>query len=139
MLFAFRELLEARKRDLAACVTAEHGKVLADALGEVTRGIEVVEFACGIPHLLAGGYSEQVSTDTDSYSIRQPLGVVAGITPFNFPVMVPDVDVPARDRVRERVRPEAVRARPVGIDARRRAVARRRPARRCVQRRARRP
>jgi malonate-semialdehyde dehydrogenase (acetylating)/methylmalonate-semialdehyde dehydrogenase len=89
VLFAFRELLETRKRDLAALVTAEHGKVLADALGEVTRGIEVVEFACGIPHLLAGGYSEQVSTDTDSYSIRQPLGVVAGITPFNFPVMVP--------------------------------------------------
>jgi malonate-semialdehyde dehydrogenase (acetylating)/methylmalonate-semialdehyde dehydrogenase len=89
VLFAFRELLEARKHELAASITAEHGKVLADALGEVTRGIEVVEFACGIPHLLAGGYSEQVSTDTDSYSIRQPLGVVAGITPFNFPVMVP--------------------------------------------------
>ena len=89
VLFAFRELLEARKRELAALITAEHGKVLADALGEVTRGIEVVEFACGIPHLLAGRYSEQVSTDTDSYSIRQPLGVVAGITPFNFPVMVP--------------------------------------------------
>ena len=89
VLFAFRELLESRKRDLAALITAEHGKVLADALGEVARGIEVVEFACGIPHLLAGGYSEQVSTDTDSYSIRQPLGVVAGITPFNFPVMVP--------------------------------------------------
>jgi malonate-semialdehyde dehydrogenase (acetylating)/methylmalonate-semialdehyde dehydrogenase len=89
VLFAFRELLETRKRDLAALVTAEHGKILSDALGEVTRGIEVVEFACGIPHLLAGGYSEQVSTDTDSYSIRQPLGVVAGITPFNFPVMVP--------------------------------------------------
>jgi malonate-semialdehyde dehydrogenase (acetylating)/methylmalonate-semialdehyde dehydrogenase len=89
VLFAFRELLEAAKRDLAALVTAEHGKVLADALGEVTRGIEVVEFACGIPHLVAGSYSEQVSTDTDTYSIRQPLGVVAGITPFNFPVMVP--------------------------------------------------
>ena len=89
VLFAFRELLEARKRDLAALITSEHGKVLADALGEVTRGIEVVEFACGIPHLIAGGYSEQVSTDTDTYSIRQPLGVVAGITPFNFPVMVP--------------------------------------------------
>ncbi|HEY5011778.1 MAG TPA: CoA-acylating methylmalonate-semialdehyde dehydrogenase, partial [Acidimicrobiia bacterium] len=89
VLFAFRELLEARKRDLAALVTAEHGKVLSDALGEVTRGIEVVEFACGIPHLVAGDYSEQVSTDTDTYSIRQPLGVVAGITPFNFPVMVP--------------------------------------------------
>ncbi len=89
VLFAFRELLEARKRELAACVTAEHGKVLADALGEVSRGLEVVEFACGIPQLLKGGYSEQVSTDTDSYSIRQPLGVVTGITPFNFPAMVP--------------------------------------------------
>jgi malonate-semialdehyde dehydrogenase (acetylating)/methylmalonate-semialdehyde dehydrogenase len=89
VLFAFRDLLEARTRDLAALVTAEHGKVLADATGEVTRGIEVVEFACGIPHLIAGHYSEQVSTDTDTYSIRQPLGVVAGITPFNFPVMVP--------------------------------------------------
>jgi malonate-semialdehyde dehydrogenase (acetylating)/methylmalonate-semialdehyde dehydrogenase len=89
VLFAFRELLEAQKRDLAALITAEHGKVLTDALGEVTRGIEVVEFACGIPHLVAGDYSEQVSTDTDTYSIRQPLGVVAGITPFNFPVMVP--------------------------------------------------
>ncbi len=89
VLFAFRQLLDARKRDLAALVTAEHGKVLADALGEVTRGIEVVEFACGIPQLIAGSHSEQVSTDTDSYSMRQPLGVVAGITPFNFPVMVP--------------------------------------------------
>jgi malonate-semialdehyde dehydrogenase (acetylating)/methylmalonate-semialdehyde dehydrogenase len=89
VLFAFRHLVDAHKRELAALITAEHGKVLADALGEVTRGIEVVEFACGIPHLIAGGYSEQVSTDTDSYSIRQPLGVVAGITPFNFPVMVP--------------------------------------------------
>jgi malonate-semialdehyde dehydrogenase (acetylating)/methylmalonate-semialdehyde dehydrogenase len=94
VLFALREILEARKRDLAALITAEHGKVLADALGEVNRGIEVVEFACGIPQLLAGGYSEQVSTDTDSYSIRQPLGVVAGVTPFNFPVMVPMWMVP---------------------------------------------
>jgi malonate-semialdehyde dehydrogenase (acetylating)/methylmalonate-semialdehyde dehydrogenase len=89
VLFAFRELLDRRKHDLAALITAEHGKVMSDALGEVTRGIEVVEFACGIPHLLAGRYSEQVSTDTDTYSIRQPLGVTAGITPFNFPVMVP--------------------------------------------------
>jgi malonate-semialdehyde dehydrogenase (acetylating)/methylmalonate-semialdehyde dehydrogenase len=89
VLFAFRQFLDARKHDLAALITAEHGKVLADAVGEVTRGIEVVEFACGIPHLISGSYSEQVSTDTDTYSIRQPLGVVAGITPFNFPVMVP--------------------------------------------------
>jgi malonate-semialdehyde dehydrogenase (acetylating)/methylmalonate-semialdehyde dehydrogenase len=88
-LFAFREQLDRHRAELAARITAEHGKVLADALGEVARGIEVVEFACGIPHLLAGDHSEQVSTDTDSYSIRQPLGVVAGITPFNFPAMVP--------------------------------------------------
>src|SRR5262249_34939699 len=89
VLFAMRELLEQRKDELAARITAEHGKVLADARGEVARGIEVVEFACGIPHLLAGDHSEQVSNDTDVYSIRQPLGVVAGITPFNFPAMVP--------------------------------------------------
>jgi len=88
-LFAFRELLNARKEDLAAIITAEHGKVLSDALGEVTRGLEVVEFACGIPHLLKGGYSEGVSTGIDSYSIRQPLGVVGIISPFNFPAMVP--------------------------------------------------
>jgi malonate-semialdehyde dehydrogenase (acetylating) / methylmalonate-semialdehyde dehydrogenase len=89
ILFAFRELIERRKRDLAEILTREHGKVLSDALGEVSRGIEVVEFACGLPHLLKGEFSENVSTDVDSYSIRQPLGVVAGITPFNFPAMVP--------------------------------------------------
>ncbi len=89
ILFAFRELLNARKEDIAALITAEHGKVLSDALGEVTRGQEVVEFACGIPHLLKGGFSEQVSTGVDSYSIRQPLGVAAIISPFNFPAMVP--------------------------------------------------
>jgi malonate-semialdehyde dehydrogenase (acetylating)/methylmalonate-semialdehyde dehydrogenase len=88
-LFAFRELLNERKEELAAIITAEHGKVLSDALGEVTRGLEVVEFACGIPHLLKGGFSEGVSTGIDSYSIRQPLGVVAIISPFNFPAMVP--------------------------------------------------
>ena len=74
---------------LAAILTREHGKVLSDALGEVNRGLEVIEFACGLPHLLKGEFSENVSTDVDSYSIRQPLGVVAGITPFNFPAMVP--------------------------------------------------
>ena len=89
VLFAFRELLNARKGDVAALITAEHGKVLSDALGEVTRGLEVVEFACGIPHLLKGGYSESVSTGVDVYSIRQPLGVVGIISPFNFPAMVP--------------------------------------------------
>jgi malonate-semialdehyde dehydrogenase (acetylating)/methylmalonate-semialdehyde dehydrogenase len=89
ILFAFRELLNARKDELAAIITAEHGKVLSDALGEVTRGLEVVEFACGVPHLLKGGFSEGVSTRVDVYSIRQPLGVVGIISPFNFPAMVP--------------------------------------------------
>lgn len=89
ILFAFRELLSRNKRKLAELITAEHGKVLSDAEGEVTRGIEVVEFACGIPHLLKGEYSEAVSTHVDAHSIRQPLGVVVGITPFNFPAMVP--------------------------------------------------
>jgi len=89
VLFAFRELLHNHSNDLAAVVTAEHGKVLDDAAGEVARGLENVEFATGAPHLLKGGFSEQVSGGVDVYSIRQPLGVVAGITPFNFPVMVP--------------------------------------------------
>ena len=89
VLFKFRELLDARKEDVAALITAEHGKVASDAVGEVTRGLEVVEFACGIPHLLKGGFSENVSTKVDVYSIRQALGVVAVISPFNFPAMVP--------------------------------------------------
>jgi malonate-semialdehyde dehydrogenase (acetylating)/methylmalonate-semialdehyde dehydrogenase len=89
VLFAFRELVKNHMTELAALITSEHGKVASDAAGEVARGLEVVEFACGIPHLLKGGFSENVSTGVDSYSIRQPLGVVAGITPFNFPAMVP--------------------------------------------------
>ncbi|HKJ55626.1 MAG TPA: CoA-acylating methylmalonate-semialdehyde dehydrogenase [Nitriliruptoraceae bacterium] len=89
ILFAFRELVNRHADDLAALITAEHGKVLSDARGEVQRGLEVVEFACGIPNLLTGDYSDQVSRDVDSWSFRQPLGVVAGITPFNFPAMVP--------------------------------------------------
>ncbi len=88
-LFAFRELVAGHRAELAGLISSEHGKVTADAAGEVARGLEVVEFACGIPHLMKGGYSENVSTGVDSYSIRQPLGVVAGITPFNFPAMVP--------------------------------------------------
>ncbi|MGB3482087.1 MAG: CoA-acylating methylmalonate-semialdehyde dehydrogenase [Mycobacterium sp.] len=89
ILFKFRELLNERKGELAAIITAEHGKVLSDALGEVSRGQEVVEFACGIPHLLKGGMTENASTNVDVYSIRQPLGVVGVISPFNFPAMVP--------------------------------------------------
>lgn len=89
VLFAVRQILNERKAELAEVITSEHGKVVSDALGEVTRGLEVVEFACGIPHLLKGGFSENVSTGIDSYSIRQPLGVVGVISPFNFPAMVP--------------------------------------------------
>ena len=89
ILFRFRDLVQRRADDLARAIVREHGKVLADARGEVQRGLEVVEFACGIPHLIKGEFSENVSSNVDSYSLRQPLGVVAGITPFNFPVMVP--------------------------------------------------
>jgi malonate-semialdehyde dehydrogenase (acetylating) / methylmalonate-semialdehyde dehydrogenase len=89
VLFAFRELVNSHVDQLAELITDEHGKVLSDARGEVQRGLEVVEFACGIPHLLKGDYSDQVSADVDTFSFREPLGVVAGITPFNFPVMVP--------------------------------------------------
>ena len=89
ILYRFRGLLEERAEVLAAIISREHGKVLDDALGEITRGIEVVEFAVGIPHLLKGEVTENVGTNVDSHSLRQPLGVVAGITPFNFPVMVP--------------------------------------------------
>ncbi len=94
VLFNFRELLNRDKERIAALITAEHGKVLDDALGEVTRGLEVAEFACGIPHLLKGGFSENASTKVDVYSIRQSLGVVAVISPFNFPAMVPMWFVP---------------------------------------------
>jgi malonate-semialdehyde dehydrogenase (acetylating)/methylmalonate-semialdehyde dehydrogenase len=89
VMFAFRDLVDRNLNKLAEIVSAEHGKVFADAKGEVIRGMEVVEFATGIPQLLKGEFSEQVSTDVDAYSFRQPLGVCAGITPFNFPVMVP--------------------------------------------------
>ena len=87
-MFNFREMVAARSRELAETLTSEHGKTVDDALGEVQRGLEVIEFACNIAHLLKGDYSEQVSTGVDTYTIRQPLGVVAGITPFNFPTMV---------------------------------------------------
>lgn len=89
IMFRIRNLVEQHRHDLAAHLTAEHGKVPSDALGEIARGLENLEFACGIPNLIKGGFSEQVSTGVDVYQIRQPLGVVAGITPFNFPAMVP--------------------------------------------------
>jgi len=89
VMFRFRELLEEHADELARIIASEHGKVLADARGEVQRGLEVVEFVCGAPHLLKGDFSDAVGRDIDSYSMRQPLGVAAGITPFNFPVMVP--------------------------------------------------
>jgi malonate-semialdehyde dehydrogenase (acetylating) / methylmalonate-semialdehyde dehydrogenase len=89
VMFHLRELVDANRKEIASLLTAEHGKVLSDALGEVARGLENIEFACGVPHLLKGGYSEQAAGGVDVYSIRQPLGVVAGITPFNFPAMVP--------------------------------------------------
>jgi malonate-semialdehyde dehydrogenase (acetylating)/methylmalonate-semialdehyde dehydrogenase len=89
VLFRFRDLLQQRASELAAVITSEHGKVASDAMGEVTRGLEVVEFACGMPQLLKGSFSEGVSTGVDVYSMRQPLGVVAIISPFNFPAMVP--------------------------------------------------
>src|SRR2546430_6739552 len=89
VIYEMRRLLEARKDEIARAISAEHGKTHIDALGEVARGQEVVEFACGLPHLLKGAFSAQVSTGIDCHDLRQPLGVVAGITPFNFPVMVP--------------------------------------------------
>jgi len=89
LMFRVRELANEHRQDIARILTSEHGKVLSDAMGEVARGLEVIEYACGIPTLLKGGFTEQASTGIDVYSIRQPLGVVAGITPFNFPAMVP--------------------------------------------------
>jgi malonate-semialdehyde dehydrogenase (acetylating)/methylmalonate-semialdehyde dehydrogenase len=88
-MFNVRNLVQSNRNEIAAMLSAEHGKVITDALGEIARGLENIEFACGIPHLLKGSYSEQAATGVDVYSIRQPLGVVAGITPFNFPAMVP--------------------------------------------------
>src|SRR6266498_3938617 len=89
LMFRIRQIVRDRREEMAKILTDEHGKVFSDALGEVQRGLEVVEFACGSPTLLKGDFSEQASTGIDVYSIRQPLGVVAGITPFNFPAMVP--------------------------------------------------
>ncbi len=129
ILFKIRNLVESHRHELAAHLTAEHGKVPSDALGEIARGLENLEFATGIPSLLKGGYSEQVSTGVDVYQIRQPLGVVAGITPVQLPGHGPDVDVRHRDRVREHVHPQALGEGPVGLDLPRGAARRGRRAR----------
>ncbi len=89
IFFKYKELLESNREELIDLITAEHGKVTADAAGSLQRGIEVVDFVCGIPHLLKGEFSEQVGTGIDCYSTRQPIGVCSGVTPFNFPAMVP--------------------------------------------------
>ena len=89
VMFKFKELLEANMDELAAILSSEHGKVIADSKGDIQRGLEVIEFACGIPHLLKGEYTEGAGPGIDVFSVRQPLGVVAGITPFNFPAMIP--------------------------------------------------
>ena len=121
ILFRFRELVFRATDDLARIIVREHGKVLADARGEVQRALEVVEFACGIPQLIKGEFSENVSTNVDSYSIRQPLGVVAGITPFNFPMMVPMWMYPIAIAAGNCVRSQAVGEGSVGVDADRRS------------------
>ena len=138
ILFRFRELLNERADDLAAVITAEHGKVLSDARGEVARGLEVVEFACGAPQLLKGQFSEGVSSRVDVYSIRQPLGVVAIISPFNFPAMVPCWFFPLAIATGQHRDPEAEREGSVGRELDRRAVGGSRPPRGRLQRRARR-
>ena len=89
VMFKFKELIERDKKKIAAIITQEHGKVLDDAEGSIQRGLEVVEFACGIPHLIKGEFNDQVGTGVDTFSMRQPLGICVGITPFNFPAMVP--------------------------------------------------
>ncbi|MEI9979534.1 MAG: aldehyde dehydrogenase family protein [Edaphobacter sp.] len=110
VLFRFREIFEQRIDEVAQLLTSEHGKVFSDARGEATRGLEVVEFATGIPQLLKGEFTEQVGPGIDSWSLRQPLGVVAGITPFKLSRHGSHVDVPHRPRVRQHLRPQAQRA-----------------------------
>ena len=138
VLFRFRELVSANVDRLAGVISDEHGKVLSDARGEVQRGLDVVEFACGIPTLLKGGYSDQVSTDVDSYSFRQPLGVVAGITPFNFPAMVPMWMFPVAIACGNTFVLKPSERDPVRLDGAGRAVGRGRAPRGRVQRGARR-
>ena len=138
LFFRIRELFHAHREDLAKLLTAEHGKVLSDAMGEVARGLEVIEFACGIPTLIKGEFSEQASTGIDVYSIRQPLGVVAGHHAVQLPRDGAHVDVGARDRLRQLLRPQALGEGPVRLAPDGRAAQGGRPARRRLQRRPRR-
>ena len=117
ILNAFLRILEERIDTLAEVISAEHGKVFSDAKGEIQRGMEVVEFATGAPQLLKGEITEDVGTRVDSHAVRQPLGVVAGITPFNFPAMVPMWMFPVAHRVRQLLHPEAVGARSLRLPA----------------------
>ncbi len=128
ILFAFRELLNDRKGELAEIITAEHGKVVSDALGEVSRGQEVVEFACGIPHLLKGGFTENASTKVDVYSIRQPLGPGRCHQPVQLPGDGADVVFPHRDRLRQHRGAQTVGEGPLGVAVDGRVVGRSRPA-----------
>ena len=114
IMFRYRALLEAHADEIADLISREHGKTLDDARGSLIRGWEVVEFACGIPHLLKGEHSRDVGTGIDTWSLLQPLGVCAGITPFNFPAMIPLWMFPLAIDLRQYLHPEAVRARPVG-------------------------
>ena len=123
VLNKFLELMNQHRDTLAAMITAEHGKVFTDAQGEVTRGIDIVEFACGIPQLLKGDFTDQVSTGIDNWTLRQPLGVVAGITPFNFPCMVPCWMFPVALACGNSLHPQAQRARPVASAVHGRAAA----------------
>ena len=136
ILFNFRELLNARKGELAKIITAEHGKVVSDALGEVSRGQEVVEFACGVPHLLKGGFTENASTKVDVYSVRQPLGPVGHHLAVQLPGHGADVVFPDRDRGGQHRGAQTLGEGPVGVAVDRRVVGRGRAAARGVQRAA---
>ena len=114
VMFAFKSLVEENTDELAHLLSSEHGKVIADARGDVQRGLEVIEFACGIPHALKGEHTQGAGPGIDVYSMRQPLGVVAGITPFNFPAMIPMWMFGVADRLRQRLHPQAFGARSLG-------------------------
>ena len=124
VLMKFLDLIAKNNDELADILAREHGKTIADAKGDIQRGVEVVEFALGVPHLMKGEYTDGAGPGIDLYSMRQPLGVVAGITPFNFPAMIPVMEARAGDRLRQRLHPEAVGARPRRADAARRTVRR---------------